>query len=87
MYIASGAPVTQPGRTSHDLASRSPIAPHRFRHTAPVRGPPLVSSQLETAYPPSAGAVSTPVAGDVTNGQSAVYRGGRAGRRCFARNR
>jgi hypothetical protein len=50
MCIASGAPMAQPGRTtSHDLISCAPIERHRFRHTAPVRGRPLVSSQLGAA--------------------------------------
>jgi hypothetical protein len=64
----SGAAGASGTRSVHSL-SRVPIAPHRFRHTAPVRGPPLVSSQLKTAHPPSAGAVSKPAARDVTNDQ------------------
>jgi hypothetical protein len=39
-----------PAVTSRHLASRKPIAPHRFRHTAPVRRPTLtVPSQLGAA--------------------------------------
>jgi hypothetical protein len=53
--------------TPRSRASRAPIAPHRFRLSAPVRSPPLVSSLLETAHPGIQMPDSTPVAGLVIN--------------------